>query len=286
MKRNPVFHLTAITHRKDALFQTATIGGRHLARTDTAQLTTMKTEQAAWAALQTAVREPVAVHATAASGGMYNIRVSLRQRVPGEARNAIAAVFGSRADAKHVFVFDADIDVFSDEQVDWALATRFQADRDLMIASGLRVVPLDPSLGGARTGAKVGFDCTIPFGKTASFEWSIPAPPVLPQRARASLGARCAVGAAGEFRRADGGAGQPRRPRARARTRHALRGASARPARGRALRAERRNRMTMGAELAICHPGRRAKRADPGPMCPCVRDRSHAGYWSGLALGR
>ena len=190
VKRNPVFHLTAITRRKDALFQTATIGGRHLARTDTAQLTTMKTEQAAWVALQTAVREPVAVHATAASGGMYNFRVSLRQRVPGEARNAIAAVFGSRADAKHVFVFDDDIDVFSDEQVDWALATRFQADRDLMIASGLRVVPLDPSLGGARTGAKVGFDCTIPFGKTAAFEWSIPAPPVLAQRARQDV--RCA----------------------------------------------------------------------------------------------
>jgi UbiD family decarboxylase len=180
VKRNPVFRLTAITHRRDALFQTATIGGRFLARTDTAQLTTMKTETAAWAALVTAVREPVAVFATPSSGGMYNIRLSLRQRVPGEARNAICAVFGSMAEAKHVFAFDADVDVFSDEQVDWALATRFQADRDLMVASGFRVVPLDPSLGGARTGAKVGFDCTIPFGKTAAFEWAVPAAPAAP----------------------------------------------------------------------------------------------------------
>jgi UbiD family decarboxylase len=184
VKHNPVFRLTAVTHRKDALFQTATIGGRYLARTDTAQITTMKTETAAWAALQTAVREPVAVFATPSSGGMYNVRLSLRQRVPGEARNAIAAVFGSMAEAKHVFAFDADIDVFSDEQVDWALATRFQADRDLMVATGFRVVPLDPSLGGARTGAKVGFDCTIPFGKTNAFEWAVPAAPALPQRAR------------------------------------------------------------------------------------------------------
>ena len=95
VKRNPVFHVTAITHRKDALFQTVTIGGKSLARTDTAQLTTVKTETAAWAGLVTAVREPVAVFATPSSGGMYNVRVSLRQRVPGEARNAIAAVFGS-----------------------------------------------------------------------------------------------------------------------------------------------------------------------------------------------
>ena len=184
VKRNPVFRLTAITHRNDALFQTATIGGRHLGRTDTAQLTTMKTETAAWSALQTAVREPVAVFATPSSGGMYNVRVSLRQRVPGEARNAIAAVFGSMAEAKNVFAFDADIDVFSDEQVDWALGTRFQGDRDLIVASGFRVVPLDPSLAGARTGAKVGFDCTIPFGKTNSLEWMVPAAPKLAERTR------------------------------------------------------------------------------------------------------
>jgi 2,5-furandicarboxylate decarboxylase 1 len=177
VKRNPVLHVTAITHREDALFQTVTIGGRYLSRTDTAQLTTVKTEAAAWAALMASVREPLAVYATPSSGGMLNLRVALRQRVPGDARNAIAAIFGSYAEAKHVFAFDPDIDVFSDEDTDWALATRFQADRDLIAGSGFRVVPLDPSLGGARTGAKLGFDCTIPFGKTNAFEFSVPAPP-------------------------------------------------------------------------------------------------------------
>ncbi len=177
VKRNPVLHVTAITHREDALFQTLTIGGRSLARTDTAQLTTVKTKSAAWAALMASVREPLAIFATPSSGGMYNVRVSLRQRVPGDARNAIAAIFGSHAEAKHVFAFDPDIDVFSDEETDWALATRFQADRDLIVGSGFRVVPLDPSLGGARTGAKLGFDCTIPFGKANSFEFSVPTPP-------------------------------------------------------------------------------------------------------------
>jgi hypothetical protein len=51
------------------------------------------------------------------------------------------------------------------------------------VASGFRAVPLDPSLAGARTGAKVGFDCTIPFGKRNALEWSVPAPPLLPERA-------------------------------------------------------------------------------------------------------
>jgi 2,5-furandicarboxylate decarboxylase 1 len=179
VKHNPVLHITAITHREDALFQTLTIGGRALARTDTAQLSAVKTESAAWAALMASVREPLAVYATPSSGGMYNVRVSLRQRVPGDSKNAIAAVFGSHAEAKHVFVFDPDIDVFSDAETDWAFATRFQADRDLITGSGFRVVPLDPSLGGARTGAKLGFDCTIPFGKANSLEFSVPTAPVI-----------------------------------------------------------------------------------------------------------
>jgi len=179
VKRNPVFHLTAITHRHDALFQTVTIGGKRIGRTDTANLGAAKTEAAIWDALRIAVREPVAVCATASSGGMYNVRVSLRQRYPGESRNAIAAVFCSIADVKHVFVVDDDIDVFSDEEVDWALATRFQSDRDYVSASGFRAVPLDPSLQGARFGAKAGFDCTVPFGKRGDFEFRVPAAPDL-----------------------------------------------------------------------------------------------------------
>jgi UbiD family decarboxylase len=196
LKNNPVFHLTAITRRRDALFQTVSIGGTRLGYTDTAQLGAAKTEAAIWSILQQAVREPVAVCCTASSGGMYNVRVSLRQRNPGEARNAIAAVFASSGDVKHVFVVDDDIDVFSDEQIDWALATRFQADRDIVVASGFRCVPLDPSLAGARTGAKAGFDCTKPFGKTDSVEFTVPRAPQLPQRERATVEAVLAKGPA------------------------------------------------------------------------------------------
>ncbi|MGP0093908.1 MAG: UbiD family decarboxylase [Xanthobacteraceae bacterium] len=183
VKRNPLFHLTAITHRRDALFQTVTISGRNLASTDTAQLNAARAETAIWNVLEQAIREPIAVHVTGASGGMSNVRVSMRQRNPGETHNAIAAVFASMADVKHVFIYDEDIDIFSDEQVDWAFATRFQADRDLIVGSGYRVVPIDPSLQGSRIGAKLGFDCTKPFGKGEAFEWTAAAPPAgLPQR--------------------------------------------------------------------------------------------------------
>jgi UbiD family decarboxylase len=196
VKKNPVFHLTAITHRIDALFQTATIGGRFLSRTDTAQLTAAKTEATLWGALEQAVREPRAVCCTPSGGGMFNVRVAFHQRNPGEARNVISAVFGSVADIKHVFVVDDDIDVFDDGQMDWALATRFQADKDIVIASGFRAVPIDPSLAGARTGAKAGFDCTKPMGVGKPLHYAIPEPPVLKGSAYTSTAEALAAGPA------------------------------------------------------------------------------------------
>ena len=177
VKTNPVFHLTAVTHRKDAIFQAATISGRTLSRTDTAQLNALRAEVSVWRALETAVREVVAVYATPSSGGAFNVRVALRQRVPGEARNAIGAVFSCLVNVKHVFVVDPDVDVFSDERMDWALATRFQATRDLVVADGFRAMPLDPSLRGMRTASKAGFDLTLPLGERSGIESRTPEPP-------------------------------------------------------------------------------------------------------------
>jgi 2,5-furandicarboxylate decarboxylase 1 len=72
-------------------------------------------------------------------------------------------------DLKHVVVVDDDIDVFDPTEVEWAIATRVQADRDVMIVTHARGKPLDPSLaptppGGVPTTAKVGIDATIGEG--------------------------------------------------------------------------------------------------------------------------
>jgi 2,5-furandicarboxylate decarboxylase 1 len=203
VKINPIFHVTAITRRTDALFQTLTIGGATMSRTDTAQLAALRTEVLIWRALETAIREPVAVYAPPATGGVYNVRIAMRSRVPGEARNAIAAAFGSQANVKNVFVADPDIDVFSDEQMEWALATRFQPHRDLVIADGFRTLPLDPSLGDEVTGAKAGYDLTLASagkrgagaGSTAkSLEAEIPQPPRFDGRRFANVEAALADG--------------------------------------------------------------------------------------------
>src|SRR5262249_55324188 len=75
------------------------------------------------------------------------------------------------------FVVDPDIDFFADQQMDWALATRFQPDRALVVMPGLRTLPLDPSLTSGRVGAKAGFDLTWPFGSGDRLEARVPEPP-------------------------------------------------------------------------------------------------------------
>jgi 3-polyprenyl-4-hydroxybenzoate decarboxylase len=114
-------------------------------------------------ALEIAVREIKGVYADPASGGTFNVRVAIKQRVPGEAKSAIAAVFACMANVKHVYIVDPDIDIFSSEQMEWAMATRFQADKDMIFATGFRAMPLDPSLQESKTTAKLGFDLTLPF---------------------------------------------------------------------------------------------------------------------------
>jgi 3-polyprenyl-4-hydroxybenzoate decarboxylase len=115
--------------------------------------------------LRATVREPLAAYLCASSGGCNTLRVSIRQRAMGESRAAIAALFGGIQRLKHIFVFDEDIDIHNEAQVQWAFGTRFQADQDIAVLQGMMGMTMDPSLEGRRTGAKSGFDCTRPLGR-------------------------------------------------------------------------------------------------------------------------
>jgi 2,5-furandicarboxylate decarboxylase 1 len=163
---DPVFHCTAVTMRRDAMYQTLLHGTAfQLENSDAAAMSAMRLEADAMRILRQTVREPVAVYLRETSGGSNTLRVSMRQRAVGEARAAIAALFGGIMRLKHIFVFDEDIDIHDELQVEWALGTRFQADTDMIILQGMMGMTMDPSLQGRRTGAKAGFDCTRPLGR-------------------------------------------------------------------------------------------------------------------------
>ena len=135
---DPVFHCTAITMRRDVMHQTLLHGSACvLDQTDS--------DQHHGAAHRgrgddDPATRPCASRSPSArgrlSGGSNTLRVSIRQHAIGEARSAIAALFGGIMRLKHVCVFDEDIDIRDDRQVEWAIGTRFQADQDLVVLTG------------------------------------------------------------------------------------------------------------------------------------------------------
>ncbi len=122
-----------------------------------------------WATVSQVVPRVHAVRLTPASGGWLHAVIAIEKNHDGDAKNAIMAAFAGHPSLKHVIIVDPDIDVDDPRDVEWAIATRFQADRDLVIIKNARGSTLDPS---APTGltTKLGIDATKPLGKEAEYE--------------------------------------------------------------------------------------------------------------------
>jgi UbiD family decarboxylase len=116
-------------------------------------------------ALQRVIPNVRAVHVPTSGGASFTAYVSMRQTRPGEAKHAIAIVLGVDHYLKLAVIVDEDIDVFDESDVMWALATRVQADRDLVVISGSLGAILDPSASPEGLTAKLGIDATRPFGE-------------------------------------------------------------------------------------------------------------------------
>ncbi|PWV36942.1 MAG: hypothetical protein DJ555_04645 [Desulfurococcaceae archaeon] len=101
---------------------------------------------------------------TRASGGWLHALISIEKSVDGDSKNAILAAFAAHPSLKIVTVVDGDIDIDNPEEVEWAIATRLQASRGIVIIKEARLSSLDPS---ARNGIgdKLGIDATVPIGE-------------------------------------------------------------------------------------------------------------------------
>jgi 2,5-furandicarboxylate decarboxylase 1 len=127
------------------------------------------------------------------ASGLLHARVALSQSSPGDARSAIAALLAIPF-LKHVYVLDPDVDVFSDEEVEWAMANRFRADRDLVVVPGQFAFPMDVTTAEDRKTTKAGFDLTGPITRTGVEAKVVSAPVIEPtprfETIEQALGAR------------------------------------------------------------------------------------------------
>ena len=152
-----VMEIDTVTRRQDAIFHTIVGGGlEHLL------LGAIPREATLLAHLQRSFPNVRDVHLSQGGVCRYHLYVQIRKRQEGEAKNIMLGAFAGHYDVKHVIVVDEDVDIHNADEVEWAVATRFQADRDLVIVAESQGSKLDPSTRDG-VGAKMGFDATKPL---------------------------------------------------------------------------------------------------------------------------
>ena len=162
VRQQPVIEIDCITHRRDAIYQALLPG-----KLEHKLLMGMPKEPTIFAAVSQACECRDVVITPGGTSWLHAV-VSIVKRDAEDGRRALEAAFAGHGSLKHVVVVDDDINIHAPAQVEWAIATRFQADRDLVVLADQPGSSLDPSathVPGQKTRtAKMGLDATIPWG--------------------------------------------------------------------------------------------------------------------------
>jgi 2,5-furandicarboxylate decarboxylase 1 len=156
------------------------VGGRHPEHLVTGAVAREATLLQSVRAVVPGVRQVVL---TEGGNCRFHAVISLAPRVPGEAKLAITAAFASQDLIKNVVVVDEDIDPADPGEVEWALSTRMRAPEDIVMISGMKSNPVDPTSVG-RTITKVGFDATLAVDDPRRAEPRVGVPPEVMARVR------------------------------------------------------------------------------------------------------
>ncbi len=170
----PVIEFTCITHRRDPIYQVAYEGYPIWGPTNVMQAVGREPE---WFKRISSHTCPTVkdVHFTYGGCAGLHAVVSIKKQVEGQAKNVLLDLLRSNQ-TKLAIVVDDDIDARDLSQVEWAIATRFQADQDLIVVSGAAGMKLDPSQPNFPdgVGAKMGIDATRKLGKEFPAQNRIP----------------------------------------------------------------------------------------------------------------
>ena len=169
IREEPVFVVKAITHRKDAIWQALLPGSL-----EHKLLMGMPREPTIFRKVNEVVR-CLDVNVNPGGCSWLHAIVKIDKQNRDDGRKAIAATFAGHRSCKHVFVVDKDIDIYDPLQVEWAMATRFQGDRDMVMMEKEPGSSLDPSAEpGTTMTTKIGFDLTTPIGEARKHYEKVP----------------------------------------------------------------------------------------------------------------
>jgi 2,5-furandicarboxylate decarboxylase 1 len=164
VRQQPIVEIKCVTHRKNPIYQTILAG-----RNEHKFLMGMPKEPTMFNEVNK-VCDCKDVYITPGGCSWLHAVVQIRKRNPDDGKKAIAAAFEGHKSLKHCVVVDEDINIYDPHDVEWAIATRFQADKNAVILSNQPGSSLDPSgdltEGKKATTAKAGLDATAPIVTT------------------------------------------------------------------------------------------------------------------------
>jgi UbiD family decarboxylase len=164
VRLQPVIEISCITHREEPIYQTILAGRReHKLLMGMPREPTIFTEA-------NKVCECKDVYVTVGGCSWLHAVLQIKKKKADDGKKAIEAAFTGHKSLKHCVIVDDDINIYDPNEVEWAIATRFQADKDTIILPNQRGSSLDPSgdltEGKKATTCKMGLDATIPFKST------------------------------------------------------------------------------------------------------------------------
>jgi 4-hydroxy-3-polyprenylbenzoate decarboxylase/2,5-furandicarboxylate decarboxylase 1 len=157
----PVARVTAITHRRNAIFQGLLTGKpiteNHILKQFPFEASILKQMQAQFPTITD-------ISITSSGGVQLYFVIAMTPRYEGEARQAILAAMGCNLHPKWVVVVDPDIDIRKSADVEWAMSFRVKPNKDVFVVDRTAAAPLDPATDGGYS-STVGIDATRPFGE-------------------------------------------------------------------------------------------------------------------------
>jgi 2,5-furandicarboxylate decarboxylase 1 len=148
-----VVHITAITRRRNPIVHTLLPGA------EVYNFVGLTAEAAVFRSISAQIDGILNVHLAHSGGGFYSAVVQMDPTAPGLAKQAIHATFKAFPPLQIVTVVNSDIDIFDADDVQWAMATRFNPDNDLVIVQNAPGHELNPQVKNGLV-TKTGFDCT------------------------------------------------------------------------------------------------------------------------------
>lgn len=166
VREEPVFEVKAVTHRRDGLWQALLPGAL-----EHKLLMGMPREPTIYRKVNEVVK-CLDVYVNPGGCSWLHAIVQIDKQAEDDGQRAIQAAFAGHRSCKHVFVVDKDIDIYDPQQVEWAMATRFQGHVDMVVKDREPGSSLDPSAEpGTKLTTKIGFDLTKPLaGKGKTFD--------------------------------------------------------------------------------------------------------------------